>query len=150
VTARGVLVAAALALTIVGCGDDSEDGEDGAAPSVTTDAGGVSGTADGSAALDDLPTYDTLDDIVDELDAGGIPCELEYDGLEDEQKTVSLCTIEGAQATLNIWKEPATVAELVGSGAATELTVYGRNWTIDLRDPAAAAAVAAALGGRTG
>jgi len=138
-------------LTAAGCGDDGTDTGDTAGDQTTT-APGDTAPPDGSSlpSLDDLPSFDTLQDIVAALDEDGIACDLEYEGLEDDDKIVSLCTIEASQSTLTIWKDPAAVAELVGSGAATELTVYGQNWTIDLRDPAVAATVADALDGETG
>lgn len=147
--------AVAFALILGGAGCSSDDDGD-ATDDTTADANSSTTSAgsdpDGSElpSLDDLSAYDTLQDIADELDAVGIVCELEYEGLEDDDKIVSLCTIEGGQATLTIWKDPDGVAELVGADAATELTVYGQNWTIDLRDAAVATTVAEALGGATG
>jgi YD repeat-containing protein len=130
------LVALLAPLSLVGCGDDDEQ------PTETTAA-----TGDAPA---DLSSYDTLEDLAAAIVAAGQTCELEYDGLDDATGVVSLCTIGDGQATLRVWNDPADVDEFVESGTATELTVYGENWTIDLRDGEVAADLAAALGGTTG
>src|SRR5690606_26784572 len=111
---------------------------------------------DGTAAsvpdddpLAGLSSYDDLEALATAVGDAGFTCELEYEGLQDETGVVSLCTIGDGQATLRIWNEPADVAELATS-EATDLTVYGANWTIDVRDPSVAGDLAEALGGRTG
>lgn len=135
------LVAAVLALGFFGsgCTDDSGDTTD------TTDA--TTATAGDDTALS---SYATIDELAEAIVAADFTCELEYEGLEDATGVVSLCTIGEGQATLRIWTDPADVTALAESGTATELTVYGENWTIDLRDPAVAGDLADALGGTTG
>jgi hypothetical protein len=140
------LLGVVVCLAAVGC--TADDGtSSGSATSVPADQASSSVAVE---RVDDLPTFDTLDDLVAALGDEGFACALEYDGLEDEEKVLSLCTIEEDQAQLIIWKDPGYVGEFVASGGATELNVYGANWTIAFSDPATATAVADALGARTG
>lgn len=120
--------------TEAGPGPDSPDG------TVTVPAG----------SLDDLPTFDTITALRDEIVASGFTCELEYEGLEDGDKIVSICVIGGEQALLTIWNDPEVLEEFATSDAVTNLVVYGQNWTIDLTTPTLAGTVAGALNARTG
>jgi hypothetical protein len=134
------------ALTVASCSDDGGESTD---TTQGTDTTATEGTTD-------LSTYDDLDALTAALTDAGYTCVLDYEGLVDDGKTVSLCTLvppdggPGSQATLTIWDDVGRVAAFVGSGAPTELTVFGLNWTMDLRDAAVAAAVAEDLGGATG
>jgi hypothetical protein len=81
------------------------------------------------------------------LDAAGIPCALEYEGLVDDRREVSICQIDGGQATLTVWDDPAEldlfmVEPMSGPGATT----VGPNWTIDVASEATAERLAGALG----
>lgn len=151
---RTGLAIAALGLTTAlltpACSDDADTDD----PPASTDAPVTDGTTgDTDAGADPtagLPSSDSLAALADALTAAGQPCTLEYEGLEDADSLVSICVLPSGQATLRIWDDPALVADFVASGAATELTVYGANWTIDLRDAGVAAEVAAALDGRVG
>ena len=60
-------------LTLSACGGDDGGG--------TTDSDGTTAT---SVAGADLSSYDTVSDLNDALGAGGVECELEYEGLTDE------------------------------------------------------------------
>ena len=93
----------------------------------------------------------------EDLGAGGVTCDLEYEGLiDDDGNEVSQCTIDGAQGFLYIWADPTAVAEVVTAHEAdAEVALaYGANWTIELTPPSAgtattAAAIAEATGGAT-
>lgn len=132
----------AFSLLCLGCTDD----DSGDADDTPADANGS--TSGPSEA--DLSSFSSLEELSTAVVDAGYTCELEYEGLEDATGIVSLCTIGEGQATLRIWTDPADVAALAESGTATELTIYGENWTIDLRDPAVAGELATALGGVTG
>jgi hypothetical protein len=140
---RAAVAVLAFGLLVAACSDDDATTDD-----TTTD----DSTAQTTSADDrtDLSTFATLDALASAIDEAGYPCELEYEGLEDATGVVSLCTVGDGQATLRIWTDPADVTALADSGTATELTVYGENWTVDVRDPEVAATLATALGGTTG
>lgn len=96
----------------------------------------------------ELSSYDSVRAIAERLEAAGVGCALEYEGLRDADKELSICTIEGEQATLSIWFEPERLAAfrstpLAGVGA----TAVGANWTVDVSTAEVAAQVADALGG---
>lgn len=135
---RRTLAALALPLLLlVACGDDSgDDGGDG--------SGGSSSTAPAA----DLSTYATVADMASDLEAAGISCALEYEGLRDDTREVSLCAVNGEYTELSVWVDPA---EAAASGAAAEEAgdpfVEGANWTVDVETAATAVAVADALGG---
>jgi hypothetical protein len=156
-TTVGVL-AVVVALLIGACGDDrgtESTTTTGGEPTTTAGRAGTGPTGGSEAtspspSLDDLPEFATVADLRDALVAGGLTCELEYEGLEDGDKVVSICVIAGEQALLSIWNDPGALAEFTGSDAVTPQVVYGANWTIDLSTPQTAALVAAALAGRTG
>jgi hypothetical protein len=145
---RLLLVLACVALPLA-CGEDEGTDDGGSETTAVDDSDDT--TPEGA----ELSSYENLEALVDALTDAGYDCALEYEGLEDDGRTVSLCTLvppesdAGSQATLNIWEDPARVAALASS-TATELTVYGDNWTIDTREAATAAAVADVLGGETG
>lgn len=135
--AAPIVLALALLVGTAACTDDSAD-----APTTTV--------SPGAPGAPTLATFATLDELAAAVGDAGYPCELEYEGLEDGTGVVSLCTIGDGQATLRIWNDPADVTALAESGTATELTVYGANWTIDLRDPTTAQTLAQSLGATTG
>jgi ABC-type glycerol-3-phosphate transport system substrate-binding protein len=127
-------------LTLSACGGDDGGG--------TTDPDGTTAT---SAAGADLSSYDTVSDLNDALGAGGVECELEYEGLTDEIRELSQCTIDGGQAILTIWYDDGLMNDFIApEGADPPVAVaYGEDWTVELTDPATAATVAEAAGGTT-
>jgi hypothetical protein len=163
-----IWVAAGAVVLLAGCSDDAGDAGDLAAegtsstvssatvePTGTSDDPSGAPTATGEngspgTALAGLPSFASIPSLRDAIVAAGLSCELEYEGLEDGDKVVSICVIAGEQALLTIWNDPTLLEELVTSGSATDAVVYGANWTIDLTTPQLASTVAGALGGRTG
>lgn len=133
---RRTLAALALPLLLVAAcaGDDGGGGD-----------GGGSSTTEAAA---DLSTYESVAAIADDLNAAGIACTLEYEGLRDGTREVSLCAVNGEYTELSVWVDPSEAAT---SGAAAaqggDPFVEGANWTVDVETAATAQAVAAALGG---
>lgn len=140
-----------LALVSGACGSD--DGESGVSDTTTAVTAGEPAVSDTTTAVTagepaDLSSYDDITALHQQLVDQGVACGLEYRGLRDEGREVSLCVIEGEQALLTVWDDPALVTEFAGSEAAeTGDVAYGRNWTVDVDSPEAAEQVAAALGG---
>lgn len=96
------------------------------------------------------PEVTDVAELSEELDAAGMECELEYEGLEDDtgQREMSRCTIGDDQVTLTVWSDLELLdafveSEPTGSGA----TAVGPNWTIDTAELATAEEIAADLGG---
>lgn len=140
---RLAIVACSLALATGTVACSSDDG--GGASGSDVSAAGSDGAATERA---DLSTYPSVAEMASALTAAGMPCTLEYEGLTDGGKELSLCTLEGEQATLSIWFEPEQLdafmtADLGGVGAAA----VGANWTVDVTTAALATRVADALGG---
>jgi hypothetical protein len=136
---RTVAAACALGLILAGtaCSDDEP------APTAT-DQSEVPASGDRA----DLSTYDSVSTMAEALTAAGMPCALEYEGLRDAGKELSLCTLEGEQATLSIWFEPEQLDEfLVADLGASGAVAVGGNWTVDVSTDALAGRVADALGG---
>jgi len=127
-------------LTLSACGGDDSGGS-------TADDGGTETTQAGV----DLTSYETVSDLNDALAAGGVQCELEYEGLVDEIRELSQCTIDGGQAILTIWYDEDLQNEFLAPEGAEPPTAvaYGEDWTVELTDPATAATVAEAAGGTT-
>jgi hypothetical protein len=95
------------------------------------------------------PSYATVEDLAAKLQAAGITCQLEYQGLKQEDKTLSICVVDGEQATLTIWDRPADVtAFLASTDSGTGATAVGANWTIDVDTAATAQKLVGALGGQ--
>jgi hypothetical protein len=153
VRTRAALGAAALLLALaVGCSSDDDGGADEPAATEATDQAPTSdggGQDGGTTAPDaDLTSYDDITALHAELVANGVACGLEYEGLRDAGKEVSICVIEGEQALLTIWDDPSLVAEFVDSEVAADGNVAaGANWTVDVDSPEVAQTVADALGG---
>jgi hypothetical protein len=132
-----LLAVAALALGSLGC--SSGDGDDD---------GATTSTAGDTAETEELTSYDDIDALHQALVDQGIECGLEYSGLRDEGREVSICVIEGEQALLTVWDDPALVTEFAASEAADAGDVaHGTNWTVDVDSPQTAELVAEALGG---
>jgi hypothetical protein len=129
---------AALALSVaaaVGC----TDGEPTPTSSSSTSPEGV---------VQSLSSYDDIAELHAKLVEEGIECGLEYEGLEDEGKEVSICVIEGEQALLTVWSDPTLVSDFVLSETGrTDTVAAGRNWTVDVDTGPTARLVADALGG---
>jgi hypothetical protein len=134
---KAALAAAVVALLVLSaCGGDDSGGGDA----------DDDGAATSTAAEAELSSYETVADLNEVLTGAGIECNLDYEGLVDEDKEISQCTIEGAQAYLTIWFDEATVAEITDPQPPG--VAFGQNWTVELTngDEATAASVAAAAG----
>ena len=108
-----------------------------------------SSTGSGATTSTSRTTFASIAELQKGLQGKGIACELEYEGLRQEDKTLSLCLIDGTQATLTIWDKPEVLdkflaSDLAGKGA----TAVGANWTVDVDSPVVATKVATALGGQ--
>ncbi len=135
-----LLATVAIALLALGaCSSGDDGGDDGGAD--TTEAG----------TTEDLSSYETIAALNEDLAAAGIECTLEYEGLVDDTREISQCTIDGGQAVLTVWYDEALQdAFLAPEGAEPPAAVaYGANWTVETTDPATATAVADAAGGTT-
>lgn len=87
-------------------------------------------------------------DLQKRLEGKGIVCKLEYEGLKQEDKTLSICVIDGEQATLTIWDKPEVLVKFLNSDVGAKgATAVGANWTVDVDSAATAQKVASALGG---
>jgi hypothetical protein len=143
---KASLATVAIALLLLGAGCSSDDGG-------TDDTGGDDTTPATEAPSADLSSFETVAELNETLTAAGIDCALEYEGLVDEDKEISQCTIDGSQAFVTIWFDEAFVTEIVApEGAeAPPGVAYGQNWTVELTPPtpATATAIADAAGGAT-
>jgi hypothetical protein len=106
------------------------------------------GSDDGAAPAREGGEVANVVELGGRLEAAGIPCALEYEGLVDGSREVSLCQIDGGQALLTVWEDPTALdvfmdEPMTGPGA----TVVGPNWTIDVAEPATAERIGEALGG---
>lgn len=113
----------------------------GAAAACGDDGGGSGGDASSYA---DVAALDAA------LDESGRDCALEYEGLVDEEGTeTSQCTIESQPAILRVYEDTSVLDAFVApeGGAAPEAVTHGANWSIEVVDPALAAALAEDLGG---
>jgi hypothetical protein len=78
----------------------------------------------------------------------GAGCTLEYEGLADRQRELSVCTLDGEIAELSVWDDPTSIATLRAAAEESgDPIVAGPNWTIDVADPELAAEIAEATGG---
>lgn len=112
---------------------------------------GPSGGQEVRAERADLSVQASVADIGRSLDARGIDCPLEYEGLVDATSERSQCTIRGGQAMVTIWFDDAALDRLLHppDGRPPADVAFGRNWTVELTDGEVAHAVADALGGTT-
>jgi len=114
----------------------------------TSGQSGSSPTTAAAAPISKLTSIASLGDLARQLEAKGITCKLEYEGLQDNDKTLSICTIDGSQATLTIWNKPEVLSKFLASNLEMEgYSAVGANWTVDVDDAATADKVASALGG---
>jgi len=139
VKASLAIVAVALVALSACSGDDGGSTDD------------TEGTTPSTEAETELSSYATLSDLNEDLAADGIECALDYEGLVDEVRELSQCTIDGGLAILTIWYDDGLMNEfLAPAGADPPVAVaYGEDWTVELTDPATAATVAEAAGGTT-
>jgi hypothetical protein len=113
-----------------------------------TGCGGTGGTAPATTAAPALSSIPTVAELARRLQAKGIACQLEYEGLRQDDKTLSLCTIGEGQATLTIWDKPEVLQKFLAADVGAKgATAVGANWTVDVDSPATAKQVAEALGG---
>lgn len=126
IAARCALLAVVLVVGASACGDDGGDGD-----------------GDGASR------YESVTDLAEDLTDAGLACTLEYEGLRDGAREVSLCTVQDELAELSVWDDPADAASTAERAEADDdPLVAGENWTIDVQSAETAAAVAEALGGR--
>ena len=94
-------------------------------------------------------SYPDVGSLAAALTDAGLPCTLEYEGLTDAGKQLSLCTIEDEQATLSIWFDPDQLDAFLASDDSGGIgaTAVGANWTVDVGDVSTARRIADALGG---
>lgn len=117
-----ILLAAVLLVALASCGDD-----------------------DGAAAA---PRHDDVASLAEELDGVDGGCDLEYEGLTDAQREVSVCTIGGDIAELSVWTDPeAHDAAVSAARERDQPLVTGPNWTISVGDRELAQEIADATGG---
>jgi hypothetical protein len=135
-------LALAAGLLVVGaCGDDTDD----AGTDTTTTAPADTGATDEGA----LSSYAGIAELQEALTDAGITCNLEYEGLRDGDKELSICVIDGEQAYLTIWSNPADVDAFAASPEAADTVARGANWTVAVTTGETATKVADALGGAT-
>lgn len=126
IAARCALLAVVLVVGASACGDDGGDGD-----------------GDGASR------YESVTNLAEDLTDAGLTCTLEYEGLRDGAREVSLCTVQDELAELSVWDDPADAASTAERAEADDdPLVAGENWTIDVQSAETAAAVAEALGGR--
>lgn len=123
---RLAVTLAVLTMLLGACGDD---------------AGG--GSAGGSDS-----TYDTVTDLNADLAGADITCDLEYEGLKDDDREISQCVIDGEQATVNIWYNDELRQAIINESGNT--AAYGANWTVQVGSVETAQTIADALDGSVG
>jgi hypothetical protein len=140
------LLAGSLALAGVACSPTSTESTTSsstAAPSSTAGSSGSTKPADAS-------TYASIADLHTAIVDADFACTLEYPGLKDDvsNNEVSICTIDGEQAFLTIWGDPADLEAFASSpDGSTGTVALGANWTISVTSADLAGRLAAALGG---
>lgn len=124
-----VLIAVLLAGLVLSAACGGDDAGDGADP--------VTGS-----------TVEDVGELADTLDGVGEGCTLEYEGLADGQRELSVCTLGGEIAELSVWNDPSSIDPLVEAASESgDPIVVGGNWTVDVADPDLAAEIADAAGG---
>jgi hypothetical protein len=146
-------VALALAFPALGCSSTTATSPTGSTAAATGASGtGASGTgAPGTRFQVSLPTaYATIADLQKALQDKSITCKLEYPGLKDDtsKQELSICVIDGEQAYLRIWLDPAGLTQFLASpDGQTGTVAAGSNWTITVASNPVATKIATALGG---
>ena len=119
-----------------------------AAVIVLSACGGSDGASDDQGGGDELSSYDDVATMAADLDADGLTCLLEYEGLDDGTREVSLCSVNGEFTELSVWADPADAGRTMDEAdTADDPLAGGANWTVDVDTAATAEAVAEALGG---
>ena len=132
-TALALALTLALGPAAVACSSDDDAG------------GGAGGTEQAGSPR---TSYEDVGALAAALTEDGLPCQLEYEGLEDGDKQLSLCTLGAEQATLSIWRDTAQLEGFLASPASGPgATAVGANWTVDVTSTELAAQVAEAAGG---
>jgi hypothetical protein len=122
-----LVAAALLAVLLAACGGDDDSGGDG----------------DG-----DLSSYVTVAQMAADLEQAGLTCTLEYEGLVDDEREVSLCAVNGEYTELSVWTDPTAAADAADAAdEGADPLAAGANWTVDIDTAETAEAVADALGG---
>lgn len=130
--APALLVAAVLA----GCGDDDAGGD------------GAPDDPDPTADTASDSRYDDVAALAADLDGVAGGCTLEYEGLVDDQRELSVCTLGDEIAELSVWDDDAALDALVDAAEESgDPVVTGENWSVDVADTGLAAEVADATGG---
>lgn len=108
----------------------------------------VIGVACGGDDAGDATTYTSVSDMAQRLDDAGLRCVLEYEGLDDGNREVSLCHVNDEFTELSVWADASDAARTAAAADdARDPFVAGGNWTVDVDTANTAAAVADALGG---
>jgi hypothetical protein len=127
---RCAIALAIAVLLLASCGDD----DSGNADEADGDTGGS--------------TYESVADLATDLDDAGLTCSLEYEGLVDDQREVSLCSVNGEYTELSVWTETSAAASAAAAAdEADDPLAAGANWTVDVDTADTAVAVADALDG---
>jgi hypothetical protein len=126
------LIAAVMLLGTAACGG-GDGGDEAEGPTTTAEA--------------ELTSFETVADVRDALAAADMVCDLEYEGLKDEEKEVSRCVIEGQQSTLYVYSDPEYLADFIASNPTEDRVALGQNWEIDVATAEVARQIAEALGG---
>lgn len=132
-------VALALALPALGCSSTT----------ATSPTGSTAAATGGSSAAA-TTAYATIADLQKALQDKSITCKLEYPGLKDDtsKQELSICVIDGEQAYLRIWLDPAGLTQFLASpDGQTGTVAAGSNWTITVASNPVATKIATALGG---
>lgn len=103
---------------------------------------------DDDGAADQPDRYRDVGALAARLDGIAEGCTLEYEGLVDDQREVSVCTLDGEVAELSVWTDLSALEALVDDAKSSgDPLVSGPNWTVDVVDPDLASRVADATGG---
>jgi hypothetical protein len=104
--------------------------------------------AGGTAGSGSAPAYEDVASLAADLDGVADGCALEYEGLEEEGRQVSICTLGGEVAELSVWEDRQALDDLAAAAEDSgDPVVVGSNWSVDVSDPALASQVAEATGG---
>lgn len=115
----------------------------------TSNSNGAEYRSSETSADVELSRYPDIPSLREDLVSAGIACELEYEGLEDPDRVVSICTIDGEEALLTIWKDPGMLADFLATGEAPPTMAHGENWSVEVDSAPVAEDVAEATGGTT-
>ncbi|GIU83428.1 MAG: hypothetical protein KatS3mg008_0203 [Acidimicrobiales bacterium] len=124
-----------------------ESGRTPAAPAPST-VGSSTSTGRNDGRRTALSRYESVSELAAALREAGVPCRLEYEGLRDAGREVSICVVGDEQLLLTVWSEPGLLRDFLASPAASQPTVaVGENWSVDADTQQTAARIAEAAGG---